>query len=58
MKTKIDSKNFRVKPGNKINLNKWPTRMKPVYKSKKDYLQFLQQHIAELSARQNPGRAW
>jgi len=32
---KINEKDFRVAPGKKIDLRKWPTRVKPVYKSKK-----------------------
>lgn len=48
----INSKDFRVKPGCKIKLNKWPTRVKPAYKSKQDYHKLLQQHVAELSERQ------
>ena len=53
MKMKINSKHFRVRPGKKINLNKWPTRVKPVCKSKKRYQKLLEEHVAELSALQN-----
>ena len=53
MKAKINSRDFQVKPGKEINLNQWPTRVKPVYKSKQDYHKRLRQHVAELSARQN-----
>ena len=49
----INSKDFRVEPGSKIKLNQWPTRAKPVYKSKQDYHKRLRHHVAELSARQN-----
>jgi len=31
---KIDSKDFHVDPGERVNLQKWPTRVKPFYKSK------------------------
>lgn len=31
---KIKSKDFCVPAGEKVNLKKWPTRVKPVYKSK------------------------
>jgi hypothetical protein len=37
MKMKINSKDFRVPPANKVNLTKWPTHVDPVYKSKKQY---------------------
>jgi len=49
---KIDSKDFRVRPGEKVKLNKWPTRVKPFCKSKKEYQQLLEEHVAELSALQ------
>ena len=32
---KIDSKDFRVREGDKLNLKKWPTEVKPYYSSKK-----------------------
>ena len=37
MKMKIDSKDFRVPSGKKVKLSKWPTIVKPVYKSKEEY---------------------
>ena len=49
MKTKIDPTDFRVKPGKKVNLKKWPTRVKPVYKSKKEYGKLLAKSVDELS---------
>ena len=33
---KINSKDFRVRPGEKVKLKEWPTIVKPFYKSKKD----------------------
>jgi len=53
MKIKIKSKDFRVRPGKKVSLKRWPTRVKPVCKSKKRYQKLLEQHVAELSALQN-----
>lgn len=50
---KINSKDFRVRPGEKVKLNKWPTVVKPVYKSKDQYKQILSEHIQELSLLQN-----
>jgi len=50
---KINSKHFRVRAGEKIELKQWPTRIKPFYKSKEHYIKILAQHVAELSERQN-----
>jgi PPK2 family polyphosphate:nucleotide phosphotransferase len=52
MKMKINSKDFRVRPGAKVNLKKWPTKMKPFCKSKKQYKKLLEAHVEELSALQ------
>jgi PPK2 family polyphosphate:nucleotide phosphotransferase len=49
---KIESKKFRVRDGEKVQLKKWPTKTKPFYKSKDDYKAILETHIQELSARQ------
>jgi len=43
---------FRVPPGKKLNLHKWPTLIKPVYDSKEHYHELLQEHVAKLSALQ------
>ena len=40
-------------PGKKIDLSKWPTRVKPVCRSKKKYQKLLETHIGELSSLQN-----
>jgi len=52
MKTKINSKGYRVRPGEKVLLKQWPTRVKPVCKSKKQYQKHLEAHISELSSLQ------
>ena len=52
MKMKINSKDFRVRPGGKVKLGKWPTKAKPICKSKKGYHKLLQEHAEELSALQ------
>ena len=49
---KIDSKDFRVRPGEKVKLRDWPTVVKPFCKSKERYQEFLVEHIAELSSLQ------
>jgi PPK2 family polyphosphate:nucleotide phosphotransferase len=50
---KINSEHFRVRPGDKVNLDKWHTITKPVYTSKKDYHKLLQRHTEELSKLQS-----
>ena len=49
---KINSKDFRVREGDKVNLTKWPTIVKPAYKSKKQYKKLLEDHVAQLSSLQ------
>jgi PPK2 family polyphosphate:nucleotide phosphotransferase len=49
---KIDSKDFRVPHGKKVKLTDWPTNVEPVYKSKEQYQELLEQHIEELSSLQ------
>ena len=52
IKMKINSKDFRVRPGKKVQLSEWPTIVKPFRKSKKAYQELLEEHVAELSALQ------
>ena len=52
MKMKIDAKDFRVREGDEVYLSKWPTKVKPVYDSKKQYHTLLEDHVARLSAQQ------
>ncbi len=49
---RINSKDFRVRPGEKVTLGKRPTIVKPFFKSKKEYQKALTEHVAELSALQ------
>jgi PPK2 family polyphosphate:nucleotide phosphotransferase len=49
---KINSKNFRVRSGEKVQLKKWPTNLKPFYKSKKRYHKLLREHVKQLSSLQ------
>ena len=46
---KIDSKDFRVREGDEVDLKKWPTKVDPVYKSKEQYEKLLEEHVAQLS---------
>ncbi len=48
----IESKDYRVREGDEVNLKKWPTLVDPVYKSKQHYHEILQDHIAQLSEQQ------
>jgi len=52
MEMKIKSKDFRVRDGDKVDLKKWPTTVKPAYKSKEQYQKLLEEHVAQLSSQQ------
>ena len=49
---KIKTKDFCVREGEKVRLKKWPTRVKPFYKSKEHYQKLLEAHTREMSRRQ------
>jgi PPK2 family polyphosphate:nucleotide phosphotransferase len=49
---RIDSKDFRTRPAEEVKLQEWPTSVKPVFESKKEYRELLEEHVAELSALQ------
>jgi PPK2 family polyphosphate:nucleotide phosphotransferase len=49
---KIDSKEFRVREGEAVDLKKWPTKIDPAYKSKEHYKSLLEEHVAKLNAMQ------
>jgi len=49
---KINSKDFTVRVGKKVNLGDWPTIIKPFCKSKKQYAKVLEKHVQELSSLQ------
>ena len=50
---KVDPERFRVRPGQKVRLKKWPTRLKPFYKSKHHCEKSLADDVERLSALQN-----
>jgi PPK2 family polyphosphate:nucleotide phosphotransferase len=50
---KINPGDFRVRPGKNVDLDKWPTKGKPVYGSKEEYERLLNEHIEKLSEQQN-----
>jgi PPK2 family polyphosphate:nucleotide phosphotransferase len=47
---KIESKEFRVREGEAVDLKKWPTKIDPVYKSKEHYKSLLEEQVAKLNA--------
>ncbi len=49
---KIDIKDFRVPAGKTVKLNKWPTKVKPLYGSKKEYKALLGKQVDDLSDQQ------
>ena len=49
----IDVSPFRVREGRKVQLKKWPTRVRPFYDSKSHYQSVLADHVTKLSERQN-----
>jgi len=50
---KINPDEYRVRPGKTVDLDKWPTKGKPVVGSKEEYEKVLREHIEKLSAQQN-----
>jgi len=50
---KINPKDFQVMEGQRVQLKKYPTTIKPFYKSKDQYKEILARHIEELSDLQN-----
>ena len=49
---KISPKDFRVREGGDVDLDKWPTEVKRYYKSKEDYHTLLSDHVDRLSKQQ------
>ncbi|HEX7964907.1 MAG TPA: ADP-polyphosphate phosphotransferase [Gammaproteobacteria bacterium] len=45
----IKTKGLRVKPGGKLDLEDWPTRIEPVYGSTQRYREILESHVSRLS---------
>ena len=41
-----------MREGDKVDLKKWPTTVKPAYKSKEQYQKLLEEHVAQLSSQQ------
>jgi len=49
---KIKSKDFRVRPGEKVKISEQPTIVKPFFKSVKIYKKMLEGHVEELNSLQ------
>ena len=49
----IDVSGFRVPEGRRVDLKKWPTRVKPFYDSKEHYRLLLADHVDRLAQRQD-----
>ncbi|HEV2645429.1 MAG TPA: ADP-polyphosphate phosphotransferase [Acidobacteriaceae bacterium] len=49
---KIDIRKFRIDQGEKVRLNEWPTRVKPICKSKEEYEAILASHVQQLEQQQ------
>jgi PPK2 family polyphosphate:nucleotide phosphotransferase len=49
---KIESKEFRLRPGSKLALSDRPSIVNPYYKSKKQYRKLLEKHLAAMTLRQ------
>ncbi|MBV8271025.1 MAG: polyphosphate kinase 2 family protein [Cupriavidus sp.] len=50
---RIETSDFRVHPGHGVHLERRPTRVEPVYKSKDQYHKILAEHVERLSEQQN-----
>ena len=49
----MDVSRFRVAEGRDVDLKKWPTRVRPFYRSKAHYRSLLAEQVQQLSDRQN-----
>lgn len=49
---KIDTKKFRVRPGQKVKLKNWPTSVKSICPTKEEYREVLQKHVQGLESLQ------
>ncbi len=50
---RIDTDAFHVRPGSRVRLARWPTRVRPAYKSADHYKELLANQISELSELQS-----
>jgi PPK2 family polyphosphate:nucleotide phosphotransferase len=47
---KINTKDFLVRPGEKVKLKDWPTNVKPICGTKEEYKEVLEKHVRELDS--------
>jgi len=50
---KINPDDFRVRAGSNVDLNRWPTSVKPRYQSPEEYRTLLEEHTRKLAAQQS-----
>ena len=50
---KIDPERFRVRPGSRVRLKDWPTRVKPWFATKDEYQERLARHVGQMAELQN-----
>src|ERR1700734_2302108 len=48
----IKSSDFRVRAGERVDLQKWPTLVDPVYETNEEYQELLEEHVWQLSSQQ------
>lgn len=48
----INPEDFLVRKGDKVNLQKWPTKIAPIYETKDQYKELLSEHVKLLSEQQ------
>ncbi|MBX3744058.1 MAG: polyphosphate kinase 2 family protein [Verrucomicrobiae bacterium] len=48
MKIKCHLEDYRIEPGSKVDLTRRPTEVKPLYQTKKEYAQRLEEYVSEL----------
>jgi PPK2 family polyphosphate:nucleotide phosphotransferase len=53
MKHNLDPARFQVREGRRVDLQDWPTEVKPFYRSKEEYEKLLASHTEDLSELQN-----
>src|ERR1700739_283489 len=52
MNMKVRSTDLQVQEGQKVDIDKWPTAIEPIYESKKHYQKLLKDHVDQLSSLQ------
>lgn len=50
---KLDTRKYRVGPGERVNLKRWPTETKPLFNSREKFGEALASHVEQLRALQS-----